>query len=386
MRNERDDCLNMELEGRVKSYSAKNGFGFITDINEFPDTDIYFGRKDLPGQLLNQNIINTVLRFVVVKEERGGKYRATNIQDTNSQATFRSTVKTWNRQTMYGFIACPKQLLSFTNNPNGKNDILFGNKNLVDTSVIEKVQGNLLNRECLFSVNSTEKGLAAIYVRFPDLEDGPGSNNGPNQNDRNNDRSNYIQQDRHNNDNMSNNTHNNLKRDRDDGYHRNDRDRDEKRRRTNEPQVVPDGRHLGFIRSYVNGKYGFITCYDPSVTRESVFYLGGRNGNYKSGQVLEFEFEKDTSAEKPRASNVTFLPHAPNAVENREEFETWAKSYSTCHDEQNLNSDGQRESENQNEENYSEAYENTIQYLEMCSEKEILKIQKHVNAKVRAMA
>lgn len=111
----------------MKSYSILQGYGFLANVDGV-NQDVRFRRDDLPGQLFNEaNLKGTQLRFSLVKNGIGKevKLSASNLQDPKGLPTFKSTVKSFNMQKGYGFIACPPDLESFAGN---KKDVFMSSR------------------------------------------------------------------------------------------------------------------------------------------------------------------------------------------------------------------------------------------------------------------
>eukprot|EP00397_Hematodinium_sp_SG-2012_P034014 GEMP01036429.1.p1 GENE.GEMP01036429.1~~GEMP01036429.1.p1 ORF type:complete len:337 (+),score=63.53 GEMP01036429.1:22-1011(+) len=93
--------------GRIKSFSTKNGYGFITDVPD-SDEDVFFGKEHVPAewQLGAQEIIGREVTFDL-STNQDGKPQARNIKPAGPPPTGSrtlGTVKSWNTAKGFGFM------------------------------------------------------------------------------------------------------------------------------------------------------------------------------------------------------------------------------------------------------------------------------------------
>lgn len=96
--------------GVVKSFSIRNGYGFITDVNGSSE-DIFFGKEQIPveWQALGPKLEGTEVYYETTTTPEG-KVQARNVKPTGApqigQITS-GTIKSWNAQKGFGFIQAP---------------------------------------------------------------------------------------------------------------------------------------------------------------------------------------------------------------------------------------------------------------------------------------
>jgi len=96
--------------GVVKSFSIRNGYGFITDVNGSSE-DIFFGKEQIPveWQALGPKLEGTEVYYETTTTPEG-KVQARNVKPSGAPqvgAITSGTVKSWNAQKGFGFLQCP---------------------------------------------------------------------------------------------------------------------------------------------------------------------------------------------------------------------------------------------------------------------------------------
>lgn len=134
-------------QGTIKSFSAKNGYGFITDGAGTFDTDIFFGKEALPSEWHDGKLEGMEVVYNCSLNDNG-KPVATNISPVNTPDVgerITGVVKSWKKSTGFGFLTAAGV----------DGDIFFAHDRLPDTLRNEE---KLENLTFLFELKMTEDG------------------------------------------------------------------------------------------------------------------------------------------------------------------------------------------------------------------------------------
>jgi len=93
--------------GRIKSYSVKNGYGFITEVTDYAD-DVFFGKEHLLAewQLIGNEIVGREVHFEL-GTNHDGKAQARNVRPAGPPQIGQRTVglvKSWSQTKGFGFL------------------------------------------------------------------------------------------------------------------------------------------------------------------------------------------------------------------------------------------------------------------------------------------
>jgi len=139
--------MTTSSQGAIKSFSAKNGYGFITDAAGTSDKDIFFGKEALPSEWHDGKLEGMEVLYDYSLTPKG-KPQATNIRPANTPDVgerISGVVKSWN--TIKGF--------GFLNASGVDGDIFFAHDRLPDTlRDAEKLE----NLTFLFELKMTDDG------------------------------------------------------------------------------------------------------------------------------------------------------------------------------------------------------------------------------------
>jgi len=96
--------------GVIKSFSIRNGYGFISSIEGISE-DVFFGKEQIPveWQALGPKLEGTEVTFDIVTGPEG-KMQGRNLTPVNAPQIGQQTsgiVKSWNAQKGFGFLSCP---------------------------------------------------------------------------------------------------------------------------------------------------------------------------------------------------------------------------------------------------------------------------------------